>query len=333
MISDEKKEATIEIKTDSVIKTGDVLTKIKAVFKLPYWHLLFYAICVFQFVLSIIWIFKTGINIGFTPDSYKFIEAARKLEFDEYTGLLYPIIINIVFSAFSEKIGIYVMYILQYVILLVALHFLLKSMGKESFSGLVFLMSFPLTLHEIFLISSFCLATAIFIWFFGIVLCDDYNCKDLDLMFPFALGVMMSRQLLYAMIMVWIMNIIVTVYSSKLRKDYESKVKSAVSSIIHLILVIAISVAAQGIFISHIGYDKMPASLGTSFLSNIAFEHLEQDYYYWPEEIKEKVPFESLSEISKSREYIITDLGKLLSNGSSYEDMHTSHSITEEIGT
>ena len=288
---------------------------------LPFNDRFYYCITIIQLVMAVVWLFLSHSEIGYTPESDVFLNAAHNLKFDEYTGLLYPVLLSIVYSLVPQKVASCIIYFIQFIVLMISILFLLGKMEKRKISGVIYILSFPFTMQEIFLISPICLSTAVFIWFYALVLSEDYKNKDIDLMFPFVLGAMLSRHLFYAMIMVWIMNILVTLSSYKLRKDYENKARAAVSSAIHLILIIAVSVAAEGMFISHNEYNKMPASLGTAFMSNLAFEHFEEDYYFWPEEVKAAVPFEELSEIVKSREYGTSKFGNIMSQKFSYEEM------------
>ena len=68
-------------------------------------------------------------------------------------------------------------------------------------------------------------------------------------------------------------------------------------------------------------YNKLPGTLQTAVMINLAGEHLEEDYYFWPDEAKNVVDFEKLSSVVRNREDMVNSLGSIMSKNVSYSEM------------
>lgn len=250
-----------------------------------------------------------------------YMQAADTMCFDEYTGVLYPVFLRFVNSMFSgEKAFNTAILLIQLLAVLVASVVFLKKLEKTGVWAVLYLITFPLCMQSFMAITPVAFEIAVLLVFFGAFFKMDRNIVDYVLMIiSLIAGILLSKEIFICMLIALIIGVIV---SGLLRRVVAVVDKaSIIKSVVTIVIGTVIAGVLYGGLTSKGAYNRMPGTIETGFMCNVAAEHLEEDYYFWPDDVKEAVPFEELSDIVKSREYAVTELGKLLSEKLSYDQM------------
>lgn len=267
------------------------------------------AICV-QSIMCILWVFKCGLSMPDTTENSFYLEAARTLRFDEYTGVIYPVFLRLLYLPFSGALGRGILSVLQLLAIGVATVFFLGIFDKKEISLstrigiIIYVLTFPVIIHIAFQTLPEAFAVAVFLVWSRLLMRKERGAKqNVTIVALYIAMGFMSLRYAYIAGIVWAVYLLV-IY----RKKFFNNIACIITGAVFIIIL-------NLIFVDAGSYGRMPATLSTGLMSNYAFEAFEADYYFWPQNAKEAIPFEEIKPYRAYREHIVTEMGQpFLSN-------------------
>lgn len=267
-------------------------------------RILFSLILCVQMIYGIFWIVRCGLSMPDTTENSFYLEAAKALRFDEYTGVMYPVFLRFLYLPFSEKVGRLVVAFFQLVAVAGSGWFFL-GMFEKKISGIVkagavaYTVSFPVVMHIIFQTLPEAFAVSLFLVWARLLLSKDRGARiNVVLVALYVVMGFMSLRYAYIIGFLWLVYLLV-VY----RQKFFNNIACIITGAVFIIILNLVLVDAGA-------YGRMPATLSTGLMCNYAFEAFEADYYFWPQSAKEAIPFEEIKPYRAYREHVVTEMGQ-----------------------
>ena len=278
----------------------------------------YYLLLAIQVIFCILWVAKSSLKLPLIYEGSIYLEAARTMKFDEYSGVIYPLFLRFIYLGMSNISGRITVAGLQLVALLFSAVFLINRIKRMSAVTielksldivliLLHFITFPLVAYIIFLMTPEAFALSFFMVWCGYLFDDKKKPLDIFLMVTaYILAGFMSIKYAYIIGIIWLVYILV-MNRSKIFLNLARWISGICFIIIMNIL-----------FITPGCYGRMPASMGTGLVCNYSYEVLVHDHFFWPEEAKAAIPFENLGNILMDRSHVVTKMGEPLLNNYSY---------------
>lgn len=275
-----------------------------------------------QILLGVVWIL-CNFPSGWTyPESEYYITVADSWVFDEYTGVLYPVLIKgcqvvmgflgLPFEGLLYLVQIIVAFVCYTAFVILCLwntgrtH---KRLLRAAFGGL-YLLTVPLCVQWHLSILPLSLVSSLFLLLLGMCIRaagnDDYRHRDLALW----AGVIWALMTLLAPDYWWLGAVPVACIACLLFRQNGLKglLRVLMVAVIAGVLAVGINKAVQTPGSS----GKMQRTLGAAMVSRMVWPNFDTTYFFWPDEIKAVMTFEEARDISGHADQVQRVFGPLV---------------------
>lgn len=275
--------------------------------------ILFILMMFVQTIICFLWIAQCGLSMPMTTENSFYLEAARTLKFDEYTGVIYPVFLRLLYIPFPGNTGRIIVAFIQLIAMAAAGIFFLGMFDKKSFglaskaAIIIYTVTFPVVIHIIFETLPEAFAAALFLVWARLLMTKERGAKhNIIIVLLYILMGFLYIRYAYIVGAVWLVYL-VAVY----RKKFFNNIACIITGAVFIIIL-------NLLFVDAGSYNRMPATLSTGLMSNYAFEAFEADYYFWPQSAKEAIPFEEIKPYRAYREHIVTEMGQPILENMTY---------------
>lgn len=251
-----------------------------------------------------IWVANSSMNMPLTTENTFYLKAAEVFKFDEYTGVLYPVFLRLLYMPFGGNGGHIIVALIQCLAIAASVFYFLgifeNGIIKKSMRLFITIsvITFPVITHIIFSILPEAFAISLFVVWTRLVLDKERGAKQNILMvILYVFAGFLSLKYAYIIGLLWIVFLLV-IY----RKKFFNNIACIITGAVFIIILNLLLIDAGS-------YKRMPATLSTGLMCNYAYEAFQADYFFWPQEAKEIIPFESLKPYISYKEHVVTQMG------------------------
>lgn len=257
------------------------------------------------------------------PETEEMIHIARGLLFDEYTGILYPLFIRLCLEI-QESLGIgyyLVAHFVQFILFVAASFYLARSVfkGKKACVAMLYIVSFPMCIQTILMVSPM-LFKAIFAFLIvgAMIRITKGNGTIRSWLILFCAYILSAINMPDDLYM-WIVPIGIwgIIYFFKERKQCVLWKR--------VCLILAIGVVFLGTFfvldkaIDAGSRGRMQRTVNSMLFQRALWPNLDEKYGFLPDEMKEILEYEHLSESENSSENMVCLVGKAIDRAVGFE--------------
>lgn len=246
-----------------------------------------------QIILGLVWMAANLFSVQNFLETNAYIKASQSFLFDEYIGILYPLLIA--GTSVVEKVTHIPYFLLLYLVqvlfalwanckFLYTVHWDRKKVfSKRNLFGGFFLLTISMVMqfHVAVLPQSFCLS--LFMLLLGY--CFEVIENKEKIKGP----ILLKCSLLWLVMAflqpdyVWLASlpVVIVCILAVIRKEEWKK------SLIYLLLTFCIGAGEMGLLASSGNSGKIQNTVGAAMVSRMVWPHFENNYYFWPQEIKE----------------------------------------------
>lgn len=274
-----------------------------------------------QICFGLIWMGANLFSMQTFSESAEYIEVSKSFVLDEYTGILYPVLLFLLRSVFGENMCYTVLYLLQLAAAFFSGCFFLKlsGLGKEKLCsgrnvcGSLYLMTVPFVMQLHLAVLPISLVSSLFL--LQLAICFKIYRKteaagQKNSVILCLLWVLMS---LFLPDYLWL-GAVPLLWCLVLGLVRKWKGKEKLFLIAGMVAVVLVTGTVNTFAIQPGSRGKIQRSFGAAMVSRLAWPHFEANYYFWPEEVKVVMPQMTAREVDRYADNVKLVLGPLLEN-------------------
>lgn len=269
-----------------------------------------------QIVSGTVYLVCNFANYVIYPETEEMMHVARGLLFDEYTGVLYPLLIRVCLNIQTGfGFGYYlIVYLLQFFLFFVSAYYLVKAFfqGKKAWIVTAFIMSFPMCLQCILMVSPFALKAGFSFFVVGaMVRLWNHPCK-IGTWIVFFLSYVLTALNTTDDVYLWIVPIAIFAIAVFFRKKNELSIVKRICILVTVVLVFAATLGIMNHTIEAGARGRMQRTVSSVLFQRTLWPDFRMKFAFLPMDVLSQIDSALAVESDGAAETIVYKIGPIL---------------------